>query len=86
MVLKASEHASAPMLEFAKVFEEAGFPPGVMNIVTGYGEPLRQGFDIPSSCCYVSALPAGRKLREMLSGTLRIIWLRFLWSWAENHR
>ena len=39
VVLKASEHASAPMLEFAKVFEEAGFPPGVINIVTGLGEP-----------------------------------------------
>ena len=51
VVLKASEHASAPMLEFAKVFEEAGFPPGVMNIVTGYGEPLRQSLDLPSSCC-----------------------------------
>ena len=39
VVLKASEHASAPMLEFAKVFEEAEFPPGVMNIVTGFGDP-----------------------------------------------
>jgi len=39
VVLKASEHASAPMLAFAKVFEEAGFPPGVVNIVTGFGDP-----------------------------------------------
>jgi len=39
VVLKASEHASAPMLEFAKVFEEADFPPGVLNVVTGLGEP-----------------------------------------------
>ena len=39
VVLKASEHASAPMLEFAKVVEEAGFPPGVFNVVTGHGEP-----------------------------------------------
>ena len=39
VVLKASEHASAPMLEFAKVVEEAGFPPGVFNVVTGFGEP-----------------------------------------------
>ena len=39
VVLKASEHASAPMLEFAKVFEDAGFPPGVFNVVTGHGEP-----------------------------------------------
>ncbi len=39
VVLKASEHASAPLLEFAKVFEEAGFPPGVFNVVTGFGDP-----------------------------------------------
>ncbi len=39
VVLKASEHASAAMLEFGRVFEEAGFPPGVLNIVTGMGEP-----------------------------------------------
>ncbi|HBK77373.1 MAG TPA: carnitine dehydratase [Gammaproteobacteria bacterium] len=39
VVLKASEHASAPILEFAKVFEEAGFPPGVFNVISGHGEP-----------------------------------------------
>ena len=39
VVLKASEHASAPMLEFAKVFEEAGFPPGVFNVISGFGDP-----------------------------------------------
>lgn len=39
VVLKASEHASAAMLEFGALIEEAGFPPGVVNIVTGHGEP-----------------------------------------------
>ena len=39
VVLKASEHASAAMLEFGKLVEEAGIPPGVVNIVTGHGEP-----------------------------------------------
>ncbi|MDD9874377.1 MAG: aldehyde dehydrogenase [Gammaproteobacteria bacterium] len=39
VVLKASEHASAALLEFGRLFEEAGFPPGVVNIVTGHGEP-----------------------------------------------
>ncbi|MGR3312224.1 aldehyde dehydrogenase [Roseovarius indicus] len=39
VVLKASEHASAAMLEFGKLIKEAGFPPGVVNIVTGHGEP-----------------------------------------------
>ena len=39
VVLKASEHASAAMLDFGRLVEEAGFPPGVVNIVTGHGEP-----------------------------------------------
>ena len=39
VVLKASEHASAAMLEFGKVIEEAGFPPGVVNIISGHGDP-----------------------------------------------
>ncbi len=39
VVLKASEHASAAMLEFAELAMEAGFPPGVINVVTGHGEP-----------------------------------------------
>ena len=39
VVLKASEQASAAMLEFGRLIEEAGFPPGVVNIVTGHGDP-----------------------------------------------
>ena len=39
VVLKASELASAAMLEFGQLIEEAGFAPGVVNIVTGHGEP-----------------------------------------------
>ena len=39
IVLKVSEHASAPMLEFAKVFAEADFPRGVFNVITGHGDP-----------------------------------------------
>jgi acyl-CoA reductase-like NAD-dependent aldehyde dehydrogenase len=36
-VAKPAEQTSASTLEFAKLFEEAGFPPGVFNVVTGYG-------------------------------------------------
>lgn len=39
VVLKASEHASATMLEFGALFAKAGFPPGVVNIVCGHGDP-----------------------------------------------
>ncbi|MFD2415892.1 aldehyde dehydrogenase [Amycolatopsis pigmentata] len=37
-VVKPSEHASTSTLEFARLAEEAGFPPGVINVVTGAGE------------------------------------------------
>jgi acyl-CoA reductase-like NAD-dependent aldehyde dehydrogenase len=39
IVLKASEQASAPLLEFGKLVEQAGIPKGVVNIITGHGEP-----------------------------------------------
>jgi aldehyde dehydrogenase (NAD+) len=37
VVLKPSEHASASTLELARLVEEAGFPAGVVNVVTGFG-------------------------------------------------
>ncbi|MDQ0390279.1 aldehyde dehydrogenase (NAD+)/betaine-aldehyde dehydrogenase [Labrys monachus] len=39
VVLKASEDGPAPLLEFARLVHEAGFPKGVVNIITGFGEP-----------------------------------------------
>ncbi len=39
VVLKASDNAPVAMLAFGKLFEEAGFPPGVVNILTGGPEP-----------------------------------------------
>ena len=38
-VAKTAEQTPASTLEFARLFEEAGFPPGVFNVVTGYGVP-----------------------------------------------
>ena len=37
VVVKPSEHASASTLEFAGLAEKAGFPPGVFNVITGFG-------------------------------------------------
>jgi aldehyde dehydrogenase (NAD+) len=36
-VIKPSEHASTAVLLFARLFDEAGFPPGLVNVVTGLG-------------------------------------------------
>jgi acyl-CoA reductase-like NAD-dependent aldehyde dehydrogenase len=37
VVIKPSEYTSASALEFMKLIEAAGFPPGVVNVVTGFG-------------------------------------------------
>jgi (Z)-2-((N-methylformamido)methylene)-5-hydroxybutyrolactone dehydrogenase len=39
IVLKASEHGPAALLEFARLCDEASIPPGVVNVVTGLGDP-----------------------------------------------
>ena len=38
VILKASELAPTPMLEFAKLIEQAGFPPGTVSVITGDAE------------------------------------------------
>lgn len=40
VVLKPSEFTSASTLEFVKLFEEAGFPAGVVNVITGFGKDV----------------------------------------------
>jgi aldehyde dehydrogenase (NAD+) len=40
VVWKPSEFSSVSALEFGRLFEEAGLPPGVVNIVTGFGSEI----------------------------------------------
>ena len=50
VILKASEVAPTPLLKFAKLINEAGFPPGVVSVITGDAEncsiPLTRHADI----------------------------------------
>ena len=54
VVLKASEHASAAMLEFGELVERAGFPPGVINIITGHGDPCGRALTTHSKVARIS--------------------------------
>lgn len=42
VVVKPSEVTPASLLELGRLIEQAGFPPGVVNVVTGYGEEAGQ--------------------------------------------
>ncbi|MFD0860156.1 aldehyde dehydrogenase [Roseovarius aquimarinus] len=50
VILKAAEVAPAPLLAFARLIHEAGFPPGVVSVITGDAEhcaiPLTRHPDI----------------------------------------
>jgi len=39
VVLKSSELAPAVMFDFAKLIEKTGIPKGVVNVITGFGDP-----------------------------------------------
>ena len=39
IVVKASEQAPAALFKFAELVHECGFPPGVINIITGFADP-----------------------------------------------
>lgn len=47
VVVKPSEHASVSTLEFCRLVEEAGFPAGVFNVVTGDAEVGRRLVSAP---------------------------------------
>jgi len=64
VVFKPSEYSSFVGLEIGKLFEEAGLPPGVLNIVTGDGEVGKmlvqhEGIDMIS---FTGSVSAGREI------------------------
>jgi acyl-CoA reductase-like NAD-dependent aldehyde dehydrogenase len=74
VVCKPSEFTSASLLEFASLVPEAGFPPGVINVVTGFGaevgEPLIRH---PKVACvaFTGGDEAGRKVYATAAAHLK---------------
>lgn len=70
MVLKASEHASAAVLEFGRLVERAGIPAGVFNIITGHGEPggrVLTSHPLVSRISFTGGANAGRHILQNAS-------------------
>jgi aldehyde dehydrogenase (NAD+) len=82
VVFKPSEYTSASLLEFARIFDSVGFPPGVFNVVTGMGSevgaPLSShplvakvaftGSDITGKKIYASAAESIKRVTLELGG------------------
>lgn len=74
VVLKPSEFTSASTLEFCKLAEEAGFPPGVINAVTGFGAevgaPLTEHRDV-HKIAFTGGDASGRHIARAAMGTFK---------------
>src|SRR6202049_3489111 len=77
-VIKPSEYTSASMLELAKVFQEAGLPDGVVNVVAGLGpevgEPLVTHPDV-AHIGFTGGDAAGRRIYELAARGLKTVTL-----------
>ncbi|KAJ7779610.1 aldehyde dehydrogenase [Mycena metata] len=79
IVLKPSEMTPLSALKFCELVEEAGFPPGVVNIITGYG--LTVGVAIAehmeiSKVAFTGSTLVGRKVLEASARTnLKVVTL-----------
>jgi aldehyde dehydrogenase (NAD+) len=74
IVVKPSEYTSASALEFAKLVQKAGFPPGVFNVVTGFGpevgEPLATHPKV-AKVAFTGGDIAGRRVYQAAAGQLK---------------
>lgn len=67
VVVKPSEYASASLLGLARLFQEVGFPKGVLNVVTGLGaeagEPLVE-HPLVARVAFTGGNAGGKKIAE----------------------
>ena len=78
VVVKPSEFTSASMIEFARLFTEAGFPKGVVNVVTGLGSEVGEPLVTHPKVAHVGFTggeAAGRRIYELAARGLKTVTL-----------
>ena len=72
VVVKPSEHASASVIETVRLAEQVGFPPGVINVVTGDGEAGGALVDHPgvARIAFTGSDATGRQIAARAAGRL----------------
>lgn len=73
VILKPSEHASTTTLEMMKLCEKAGFPAGVVQVVTGAGEvgAALTGSRLVDKVSFTGSPGVGRKIAAVAGGNLK---------------
>ena len=77
-VLKPAEQTPLTALEFARWFEQAGLPPGVVNVVTGFGEtagaPLATHPHV-NKVAFTGSVDVGKKIARAAADSLKRVTL-----------
>ncbi|PLN84631.1 aldehyde dehydrogenase [Aspergillus taichungensis] len=78
VVIKAAEQTPLSILYLANILVEAGFPPGVVNIINGYGSEagsaLVQHPEV-DKVAFTGSTPTGKQIMRMASDTMKNITL-----------
>lgn len=78
IVIKPSEHASASILELARLAGQAGFPKGVVNVVTGFGaevgDPLVR-HPLTRKIAFTGGDGGGQKVNEAAASSFKRVTL-----------
>ena len=70
VVLKPAEYTSLSAMVFAEICQEAGVPPGVVNIITGDGETGAALVDADvDKIAFTGSTAVGRRIREQTAGS-----------------
>jgi phenylacetaldehyde dehydrogenase len=78
VIIKPAENTSLSTLRLAQLIEDAGFPPGVVNVVTGYGEEAgaalaaHPGVDAIS---FTGSTETGRAIVHAAAGNFKRVFL-----------
>jgi betaine-aldehyde dehydrogenase len=77
-VLKPAEQTPLTALEFASWFADAGLPPGVVNVITGFGEeagaPLVRHADV-NKIAFTGSASVGKQIVKMAADTVKRVTL-----------
>jgi aldehyde dehydrogenase (NAD+) len=74
IIIKPSEFTSASTLEFMRLVEEAGFPPGVVNVVTGFGSEVGTplvNHPLVGKVAFTGSDATGQKVYESAAKTMK---------------
>ena len=78
LVLKPSEETPVTAMELAQLIHDAGFPPGVVNIITGFGEDAGAELcrsPLVDKVAFTGSTEVGREVMRAAAGTLKNITL-----------